>query len=343
MTSEIHGRSHVFNADKEERIDIFLAKKTALSRGYIQRLVEDGKVKVNGTTIKKKSLVLKAGDIIEVFFPPLQTFSLNSDRSKDFGINLGVIWEDENFLVLNKPAGVVVHPGFGHTSGTLLHYIFDKLNFEVNEFTEDEAKEGKIRPGIVHRLDKPVSGVMLVAKNEFALSYASKLFMERNLKKIYLSVCFGVPKERKTWEIKKSLARSRSGWKVMRAVLRKDVRAKDAITHVSLVEKSENLNISLFRVEPLTGRTHQIRVHLSSDGFPIVKDDMYGGGGRKLDTIKKQLGEDIFQFDGIFLHSFVLEIFGRRFVAPLPWYFSRFIERVWGKELLELLERQGET
>ena len=323
-----------------QRIDNFIAKNLGISRGIAQKLISSGKVKVNGEEKIKKSYQLKHGDKVEVEIPPRKKIKIEWEKERT---EIEIIWEDDDYLVLNKPAGYVVHPSPHHTKKTVVNFIIDRIKMkpEKNEFDVDELAKGAIRPGIVHRLDKPVSGVLLVAKNEIALWRASELFRERKVEKLYVALCFGSPGKEK-WEIAKPIKRAGAGEKVMKVVRKKreEGEGKEAITHVRVLrkksltvnqgKKEKKIDLCLLEVKPITGRTHQIRVHLSSEGFPIVKDEMYGGGGEKLDELRKLLG-NFFEFDGIFLHAFSLKIEGREFKAPLPTYFRGIIEFLWGE------------
>ena len=324
-----------------QRIDNFIAKKLGISRGIVQKLISSGKVKVNGVGKIKKSYQLKQGDEVEVEIPPKKKIKIERELAEESQIE--IIWEDDDYLVLNKPAGYVVHPSPHHTKKTVVNFILDRIEIKLgkDEFDVDELAEGVLRPGIVHRLDKPVSGVLLVAKNEIALWRASELFKERKVEKKYIALCFGSPGKEK-WEISKPIKRAGKSEKVMRVVKKGEEGGKDAITHVRVLRKKsfsvrqdkgkekQKIDLCLLEVKPITGRTHQIRVHLSSEGFPIVKDEMYGGGGRKLEELRKIVGE-FFEFDGIFLHAFSLKIEGKEFKAPLPPYFRGIIEFLWGE------------
>lgn len=312
--------------DKEKRADIFLAEKLGRSRNQIQKMIEEKCVVLNGKILQKKSEILKPGDILEVKLPEEKTFTLRKEN-----IPLEVIWEDEDYIVINKPAGIAVHPSPKYTEGTVVNAILENIDFdELETFSFEDVVKGRVRPGIVHRLDKDVSGVLLIAKNSKALERASEAFRERKVQKFYIAICFGVT-EKKEWEIRKNIKRSRSDHKIM--TVGKD--GKEAITYVKVIRVNPKFKLTLFGVKPITGRTHQIRVHLSSEGFPIVKDEIYGGGGRKLEELQKVLGK--FDFEGIFLHARSLEIFGKKFVAPFPKYFEELILKVFGQDALDEL------
>lgn len=314
----------IFESNERERLDVFLAEKLGKSRNQVQKMIEGKLVKVNGEIISEKSRILKKGDIIEAEIPPETKFRL---KKEDFPID--IIWEDENYMVINKPAGMVVHPSSHHTEGTLVNILLNHLDFENKEVSIDDLTKGRIRPGIVHRLDKEVSGVLLIAKNQEALRKASELFKNRKVEKTYIALCFGYT-EKKAWEINKKIKRSERSDKVM--TISKD-KGKNAITFVKVLKSDPKFGITLFEVKPITGRTHQIRVHMSSDGFPIIKDNMYGGGGDKLKKLTEAIGE--IKYEGIFLHSLSLRILGKKFLAPLPKEFEETITKIFGKDILE--------
>lgn len=312
-----------FESNKRERLDVFLAEKLGKSRNQVQKMIEGKLIKVNGEIISEKSQILKRGDVIEAEVQNEIKFRL---KKEDFPID--IIWEDENYMVINKPAGMVVHPSPHHTEGTLVNILLNHIDFEDKEISIDDLTKGRIRPGIVHRLDKEVSGVLLIAKNQEALNKASELFKNRKVEKIYIALCFGYT-EKKAWEIDKNIKRSERSDKMM--TISKD-KGKNAITFVKVLRSDPKFGITLFEVKPITGRTHQIRVHMSSEGFPIINDTMYGGGGDKLKKLTEVIGE--IKYKGIFLHSLSLRIFGKRFLAPLPKEFEETITKIFGKDIL---------
>lgn len=332
MNEEIKNKREILinNSEENIRADIFISKKLNLTRNFVQKLISEGRVKINNKIISKKSENVSKGDIVEVEIPEEEKFFLTKSEKK-----FDVIWEDENILVINKPAGYIVHPSSSEYKNTIVNMILEEIDFGVeSEAKKDDLIKGKIRPGIVHRLDKDVSGVLVIAKNQKTLAYLSELFKERKVKKRYVALCFGYT-TKDMWMINQKIARAR-GEKIMRV----GEEGKEAITFVKKLRDRKDLSLSLFEVFPITGRTHQIRVHLSSNGFPIVKDEMYGGGGKKLQTLKKKLGEELFDFQGIFLHSLSIEIEGQTFFAPLPHYFQKIIQALWQEIPPTLCEAQ---
>jgi 23S rRNA pseudouridine1911/1915/1917 synthase len=250
---------HVGHSIRERRLDKYLhGRFSNLSRHFIQNAIKQGAVKVNGK-IAKQSLKLSPGDKID-FTPP-------EPPSKDIlpeDIPLNIIYEDEELIVLNKQSGMIVHPARGNTHGTLVNalvFYSDKLSTGLGEF----------RPGIVHRLDKNTTGVMVVTKNDTAQWKIAKQFEHRQVNKTYLAIVHGTP-ELTADRINVPLGihpRFREKYAV-----RPDS-GKEAVTFYEVLEPFRGF--SLLKLTPKTGRTHQIRVHLSYIKHPIVADDMYGG------------------------------------------------------------------
>ncbi|MGB2862642.1 MAG: RluA family pseudouridine synthase [Sedimentisphaerales bacterium] len=250
---------HVGHSIRERRLDKYLhARFSNFSRSFIQIAIKQGTVKVNGK-IAKPSLKLSPGDIID-FAPP-------EPPSKDImpeDIPLNIIYEDEELIVLNKQPGMIVHPARGNTHGTLVNalvFYSDELSTGLGEF----------RPGIVHRLDKNTTGVMVVTKNDSAQWKIAKQFEHRQVNKTYLAIVHGTP-ELTADCINVPLGihpRFREKYAV-----RPDS-GKEAVTFYEVLEPFRGF--SLLKLTPKTGRTHQIRVHLSYIKHPIAADDMYGG------------------------------------------------------------------
>lgn len=258
------------------RLDIFIAKKLpALSRSFVQKIIKSGKVFVNGKKTEKVSHVLLRNDRVEVDIPaPKRTEVVAED------IALDIVYEDKDLIVINKPAGMVVHPAHGNYSGTLVNALLSHCR--------DLSGIGGIeRPGIVHRLDKETSGLVVVAKTDIAHRRLSNMFKNRRITKKYLALVHGnVKKDAGT--ICAPIGRSSSDRKKMSVILiesekeqreneRKPRRSKsrEAITHYKVLKRFKN-STTLLELTPETGRTHQIRVHLSHIHHPIVGDSVYG-------------------------------------------------------------------
>ena len=243
------------------RLDLLLAKRFSTSRTSIQRLIDKGLVLVNGLQLKKREK-LKEGDEVEVEFPLPELPDLIPEE-----IPLNILFEDPHLLVLNKPAGLVVHPGAGNWTGTLVQGLL----YHCKALSQSET----LRPGIVHRLDKDTSGVMVAAKTEEAHCRLVEAFASRQVQKQYLAIVHGRPKNQL---VQASIGRDPKNRQKMAVI----ANGKEAETRFETLIHSEPY--SLVRAFPKTGRTHQIRVHLKHVGSPVVFDALYGkaGEGRQL-------------------------------------------------------------
>ncbi|SPD73213.1 Uncharacterized RNA pseudouridine synthase YlyB [uncultured Desulfobacterium sp.] len=260
------GRAPLYEITQDSqnlRLDIFLAGSlTDLSRSRIQSLIKDGFVKVNNLP-SKPGCRLKAGDHVSLTIPPAEAVSLEPEA-----VDFEILYEDESLIVVNKPPGVVVHPAPGHPTGTLVHGL-------LKHCKDLSGIGGVLRPGIVHRLDKDTSGLMVVAKNDRAHNILSRQFKSGKVQKEYAALVHGLvegdeqvidlPISRHPQK-RKEMAVSASG-------------GKRAITHWKKIKEFRS-GFSLLSVSIKTGRTHQIRVHLSYIGHPVVGDPVYGYGQR---------------------------------------------------------------
>lgn len=243
--------------DRGERVDRFLASKLPeLSRSRLQALIEQGLVTVEGQPVKASARVVGSERIAVEIPAPVAAIP------EPEALPLSVLHEDRDLLVVNKAAGMVVHPGAGHRSGTLVNALLHHVD-------DLEGVGGELRPGIVHRLDKDTSGVMVIAKNERSLAALQAHFAERTIEKIYLAIVAGEPPEQGTFRTlhgRHPTQRQRFTGKVKRG--------KPAVTHYRVLERLRGAALVEVRLE--TGRTHQIRVHFSEAGFPLLGDPLYG-------------------------------------------------------------------
>jgi 23S rRNA pseudouridine1911/1915/1917 synthase len=241
------------------RIDHFLVKQDiGISRTYIQRLIKDGHVTVNNKSVKS-NYRLRLNDEIVVNIPPPTELEVLPEN-----IPLDIIYEDSAIIVINKPAGMVVHPAAGNYSGT----IVNALLYHCKDLTGIGGKE---RPGIVHRLDKDTSGLLVAAKNDHSQQHLSEQFKKRTIEKRYIAIVAGVvKKESGTIEI--PIGRDIKDRKKISPTTK---RARTAITHFNVIERFKNASLLEIKIE--TGRTHQIRVHLADFKHPVLGDIQYGG------------------------------------------------------------------
>jgi 23S rRNA pseudouridine1911/1915/1917 synthase len=249
--------------DAGERIDRYLAGVLpGQSRSQIQRLIKDGKVQIGEQNVRPNRLV-HAGETIVVQIPePTQAIP------QPEALDLDIVYQDSDVAVVNKPAGMVVHPAAGHAQGTLVNAL-------LHEIKDLSGIGGEIRPGIVHRLDRGTSGLMVIAKNDRAHAELARQFHDREIEKEYVTLVWGVVQAGRRIDL--PIGRDPADRKKMSARAR---RARSAATRVT---KALHLpGVSLLHVAISTGRTHQIRVHLSAIGHPIVGDAVYGGLRRRM-------------------------------------------------------------
>ncbi len=286
-------KTHIFEVSDTDiglRIDKFLVGQMPdFSRSEIQGfgvLLNDKPVKF--------SQKLRLGDVVSVTIPVRQTDVAADNISSDFALD--ILYEDDDIIVINKPRGVVMYPSAGNKSGTLVQNIL--------AHTQLSALGGATRPGVVHRLDKDTSGVMVFAKSDRAFRGLVNIFSTHDLTRKYMAFVWGVP----NWEsadITGNIARSSRNRQKMTMV---KTGGKPAHTQVVVSETWSRAGISLFRCNLLTGRTHQIRVHLSVHGFPVLCDPVYGRGSNRLGSVKdSDLLDFLKNHSGQMLHAEVLD------------------------------------
>jgi len=292
-------------AHEESRADVFLSSEIeGMTRSSAQRLLAEGRVTMLGRPIAKNAQ-LKAGDVVVCDIPPPVPYEAEAEA-----IQLDIIYEDADIIVINKPRGLVVHPGAGNYTGTLvnalLHHCGDSLS----------GIGGVMRPGIVHRLDKDTSGLMVAAKNDIAHQALAAQLATREMGRIYHALCIGRVKA-DCQKVDVPIGRHPIHRKKMTPAITNRTKARDAVTHITVLERLPRFTLLEAQLE--TGRTHQIRVHLAYIGHPVLGDPLYGP--------KKPP----FGLDGQVLHAKRLTLSHpttkeeMAFEAPLPEYFANAI------------------
>ena len=274
------------------RIDKFLQSQiNELSRTRLQALIRDGQVKINNIIINSTSKKIKEKDQIKVNFPPPKKTIIKPNK-----IPLDILYDDDDIIVINKSSGVVVHPGAGNYNNTIVNGLLFKYKNNLSSIG------GKLRPGIVHRIDKDTSGIIVVAKNDNAHINLSKQFSNHSIKRIYEALIWGSLKPQ-NGKISEKISRSVKNRQLM-AVRKK--KGKIAITNYKTIKIFQNLNlpkISLVECQLETGRTHQIRVHMNFKGNPILGDKSYGKSKKKFKRIDPNIEKKINSFDRQALHA----------------------------------------
>ncbi len=299
-----------FGAEREDigsRIDVFIAENIDdLSRSGVQRLIEEGYVKLNGAAVKA-NYKLRGKDIIDVEVPEAKTVEILPEN-----IPLDILYEDKDVIIVNKPQGMVVHPAPGHTTGTLVNALMYHCGDELSGIN------GEKRPGIVHRIDKDTSGVLMIAKNDMAHQSLAEQLADHSITRKYNAIVFnGFQEDEGT--VDQPIGRNPLDRKKM-AVTQKHSRR--AVTHYRVLERMGNFTLIEAQLE--TGRTHQIRVHLTFIGHPLLGDTVYGP--------KKQP----FHLEGQALHARVLGFIHpstgqyMEFEAPLPENYEKLLMRLKG-------------
>lgn len=269
-----------------ERVDVYVAGKMEnASRAKIQRGIKEGRLSVNGEVVTRPSQVVQAGDVIEcLLLRPPPTEVMPED------IPLSIVYEDDHLLVVDKPAGMVVHPAYGHRSGTLVNALLHHVNAGPIDFEEIEDQEDEdvglamrtagprydgdptVRPGLVHRLDKDTSGLIAIAKSDTVHAALAEQFTRRTIRRRYIALVWGIP-EPPEGTVETFLGRDTKDRRRIAVV--PEARGKHAITHYAVEENFAHAALVSYRLE--TGRTHQIRVHSRHLGHPIVGDVTYDG------------------------------------------------------------------
>lgn len=301
----------VLNVDVGKRLDNFtLQNVDNLTRSYIKNLIDDELITVNGKK-QKAGYSLKENDIVNIQIPEDKEANIKAED-----IKLNIMYEDDDILIVDKEKGMVVHPASGNYSGTMVNSLMyshkDKLS-SIN---------GTIRPGIVHRIDKDTSGILVVAKNDNAHKKLSEQFKVHSITRKYIALVKGIIKE-DTMDIDYPIGRSSKDRKKM-AVTYKN--SKEAKTHIKVLKRFYNSNVTLVEATLETGRTHQIRVHMAYVGHPLVGDEVYG---------KK---DPRFKIEGQMLHAKTLGFIHPtknsyiEFESNLPEYYLEILKKLENKE-----------
>lgn len=275
----------VDSADAGQRIDKYLAERANLTRSAAVRLIEEGDVSLGGVSVSKNYKV-RAGDEIAIHYPEPEP-----DTALPENIPLDVVYEDGDIIVVNKPVGMVVHPAAGNPSGTLVNALLYHCQGSLSGIG------GVLRPGIVHRIDKDTSGLLVVAKNDRAHLHLAEQIKEHSAHRIYRAVCVGNIKEDEG-TIDLPIGRHPIDRKKMAVIRDPDREAREAVTHYRVLQRFAGRQVwgnafTYIECQLETGRTHQIRVHMSAKGHPLLGDDVYGGdntpfGARHKSLIKGQ-------------------------------------------------------
>ena len=298
------------NTQEKVRLDSYIANEDKnLSRSMIQKLLDENKITVNGNNVKA-SYKVQNGDKIQIEIEEPKEVKIEAED-----IPIEIIYEDEDIIVVNKPKGLVVHPANGNPDGTLVNAIMAICKDSLSGIG------GELRPGIVHRLDKDTSGLLIVAKNDKAHIEMSEQIKDRKVKKTYIALVRGTIAENEA-TINMPIGRSARDRKKMAV----DKKGKEAITHFKVLNRytTSKASYTLLEVQIETGRTHQIRVHMAEIGHPVIGDIVYSNG-------KNEFG-----IQGQCLHAqkleFIHPITGKemKLEAPMPEYFNNIVQELEG-------------
>ena len=308
-----------------KRLDILLAKKISdLSRSNIKKIIEAGHVSINGSVVSSPSKKLKLNDSVLLLLK-----NNEKNKIKPLKIKLEIIFEDKDLLVVNKPSGMVVHPGAGNYEKTLVNALIYKYKNKLSNIN------GSLRPGIVHRIDKDTSGLLVVAKNNISHSNLGKQFSEHTIKRKYQALAWGVIRPL-SGKISTLISRSKKNRQLMTV---SDISGKKAITKyktLKVFNVKDIPKISLIECELDTGRTHQIRVHMNYKGTSLLGDKQYGKKNIRFKKINKDFEKILSILNGQVLHAKSLG-----FIHPIRNKFVSFDSKLPSNfnKLLNLLEK----
>ena len=285
----------VENNEKNIRVDVFIKKRESdLSRTRIKNLILDKKLEINNKILTDPSKKISSGDKVNLIIPEPKKASL-----KPYKFKLDIVYEDEDLIVINKPAGIIMHPGAGNFDNTIVNAL---INYDKNSLSNigDE-----LRPGIVHRIDKNTSGLVVVAKNNQTHEHLSKQFNKHSIKRIYQLLIWGKIRPSKG-KVETLITRSSKNRQMMEV---SNTKGKKAITNYETLQIFDNdrtPTLSLLNCKLETGRTHQLRVHMNYLGNSIVGDDKYKKKFKKIKNIDPTLKEKLINLNRQFLHAKIL-------------------------------------
>ena len=278
--------------NKDFRVDIFINKnENEISRTRIKNLILNGKLKINKKIVKDPSKKIVSGDILTLIIPEPKKASL-----KPYDFKLNIIYEDEDLIILNKPAGIVMHPGAGNFDNTIVNALINYNKDSLSSIGDE------LRPGIVHRIDKNTSGLVVIAKNNFSHEHLSMQFSKHTITRVYQLLIWGKIRPAKG-KIESLISRSSKNRQMMEV---SKTKGKKAVTNYETLEVFENDNsptLSLLECKLETGRTHQIRVHMNYLGNSIVGDNIYKKRYKKIRNINPLLEKQLTNLGRQFLHA----------------------------------------
>ncbi|MEF9990921.1 MAG: RluA family pseudouridine synthase [Romboutsia sp.] len=294
----------VIDQEEGDRLDVYLSEQLEdMSRSYIQKIIKNDSVKVNGK-IEKSKYIVKEDDKVEIEIPKPKLLEVTPQN-----IPIDIVYEDSDILILNKQQDMVVHPAPGNYEGTLVNAILYHCKDNLSSIN------GVIRPGIVHRIDKDTSGLLMIAKNNNAHNSLAEQLKDHSITREYEFICYGVVKEDKI-TVNKPLGRNPKDRLKMAVVMG----GREAITHFEVIERFDNFTHMRARLE--TGRTHQIRVHALSINHPLLGDSLYGSKNTKF----KLKGQTLHAKKIGFIHPSTKEYI--EFDSELPSYFKAVINKI---------------
>ena len=308
--------AHVHQSGPEDtgmRIDVFVSSKEGISRSAAARLIEEGEVLLNGLPCAKNARI-SAGDTVSVTLPEPEDIEAQPED-----IPLDIVYEDDDIIVINKPVGMVVHPAPGNPDGTLVNALLFHCRGSLSGIG------GKIRPGIVHRIDKDTAGLIVAAKNDAAHAGLAAGLKTHEIKRIYYTVAIGNIKA-DSGTIDAPVGRHPTDRKRMAVIRDPEKKSREAVTHYEVLERFGRFTHMRCRLE--TGRTHQIRVHFSYIGHPLLGDPLYGGDGTAFQARNRSIiqGQTLFAGELEFIHPTKMETM--RFTADFPENYRKIIENL---------------